>query len=62
MEHKHRAVAARRKTRCFVHCVAPSACRQAAHGNVVIVDECRCGARRETNSNAAHERGPWRKA
>ena len=31
-----------------------------AHGNVCIVDVCRCGAVRRTNSNAGvKERGPW---
>lgn len=31
-----------------------------AHGAVVHVDRCACGARRATNSNGVfQERGPW---
>lgn len=31
-----------------------------AHGNVCIVDRCRCGAERGTNRNAGQsERGAW---
>lgn len=33
---------------------------RSAHGAVCIIDTCRCGAKRETNSNGRHdERGPW---
>jgi hypothetical protein len=32
----------------------------AAHGNICVVDTCRCGAQRRTNVNQIHvERGPW---
>lgn len=32
----------------------------AAHGNVVEIATCRCGAERRTNINQQHvERGPW---
>lgn len=34
--------------------------KRAAHGNVCVVDTCRCGAERQTNVNGRHvERGPW---
>lgn len=34
---------------------------RAAHGNVCVVDTCRCGAERKTNVNGRHiERGPWK--
>lgn len=32
----------------------------AAHGNIVRIDTCRCGAQRRSNINQTHvERGPW---
>lgn len=33
---------------------------RAAHGNVCLVETCKCGARRRTNINQRHEeRGAW---
>ena len=33
---------------------------RAAHGNVCVVDRCRCGAERRSNINGQHvERGKW---
>lgn len=33
---------------------------EAAHGNIVSIATCRCGAERRTNVNGRHiERGPW---
>lgn len=41
-------------------CATPLACTPAAHGNVTLVDLCRCGATRKTTVNGKHEeRGEW---
>jgi len=57
-QHQHRA--AETRTRCFAGPVAfPE--NPAAHGNVVVISRCRCGAERRENVNGRHlERGPWR--
>lgn len=60
--HTHRAVSSLSRTVCWTHCVAKPGvyCSGAAHGNVTIVDKCRCGATRLTESNGRHVvRGPW---
>jgi hypothetical protein len=44
----------------FRHCVRPDHCTQGAHGNIVRIDVCGCGAIRRTNINQQHvERGQW---
>jgi hypothetical protein len=38
----------------------PIAVNPRAHGNIVVVESCKCGAYRETNVNGNHlERGKW---
>jgi hypothetical protein len=66
MKHIHRAIPAKQKMRGWMYCVTPDACaanprRETAHGNVVFVDRCRCGATREMESNCGRQNyGPWR--
>lgn len=50
--HRHRAVVHR--THGYRGCVAPDACRSAAHGGVQHYDVCACGATRRTNSTGRH--------
>lgn len=61
--HRHRV-----KTfydRVWSYCVSPVRCadlptRQAAHGNIVRVEVCRCGATRQTEINGHQmNRGAW---
>jgi len=57
MSHRHRPASS--STRPFF---GPVSLREnrAAHGNVTIVDRCRCGCVRSTNVNGNHvERGAW---
>ena len=57
--HRHRADPSKRIERPFSGPVARPATRE-AHGGICLVDRCKCGATRETNSNGGHvERGPW---
>jgi hypothetical protein len=48
-----------------MYCVTPHECaanpqRGVAHGNVIYVDHCRCGAARQMESNGGrHNYGPW---
>jgi hypothetical protein len=59
--HSHKAIASKRTERGWVYCVADRACTGAAHGGIVLHDVCRCGAKRETESNGDHRvYGPWR--
>ena len=59
--HTHRAVEELSRTYGWSACVAGGRpCSGRAHGGVVHVDRCWCGARRETESNGRHVvRGPW---
>jgi hypothetical protein len=62
--HTHRARPELQKTTGWTGCVTPSECathpgRQSAHGNVIYIDYCACGAQRKTESNGGHNRGPW---
>jgi hypothetical protein len=59
-KHAHRKVNESR-IKCWTGCVAHgSGDCGAAHGGVVYVDACRCGATRETEVNGCHRaRGPW---
>jgi hypothetical protein len=55
--HRHRP-----KTTATVGYTGPVAWPEhpAAHGNICVVDTCRCGAQRRTNINQSFvERGPW---
>lgn len=64
-KHIHRALKARATDMGWTHCVTPHECaanprRQAAHGNIVRSDLCRCGAYRLTEINAGEVNyGPW---
>ena len=60
--HRHRALFALRETVGWAQCVAPDLCTdQRAHGGVVHVDYCRCGAVRYTEVNGGRKlRSPWR--
>jgi hypothetical protein len=60
-EHKHKAVKTSQTLRSWNGCVSPDTCKGArAHGNVIYVDLCRCGATRRTEVNQTHEtRGAW---
>lgn len=66
MKHIHRANKAQSKEARWTHCVTPHKCaanpqRQAAHGNIVRVDVCYCGAAKrlvEINASEANY-GPW---
>ncbi len=56
--HRHQAVT--EQTVGYRHCVASVRCNPVAHGGVMFVEHCACGARRETNSNAGKlERSGW---
>jgi hypothetical protein len=56
----HRHSARTTKTRCFSGPVVVRNQNRAAHGNVVYVDVCACGAERRRNVNGCHyEQGPW---
>jgi hypothetical protein len=58
--HKHRAHT-ERGPYGFASCVAGAACNQRAHGGVMWVETCSCGAERRVNSTGPGrtERGPW---
>jgi hypothetical protein len=59
-KHQHRAATS--IDRCFAGPVAERE-NPAAHGNIVQIDTCRCGAERRTNINQQHiERGAWSEA
>ncbi len=56
--HRHQAVT--EQTVGYRHCVAGTRCHPVAHGGVMFVERCACGAVRETNSNAGQlERSGW---
>jgi len=58
--HRHRPVESESRTVGWTHCVVPGGCSGAAHGGVVHVDACSCGATRKTERNGRHVgRGPW---
>jgi hypothetical protein len=60
MKHRHKAIASKSETWGFTGCVRPGRCNPAAHGNVVHLDRCSCGATRSTNVNCNHvEIGQW---
>ena len=56
--HRHKAVRAYDKP--WTHCVCPSKCNGAAHGNIIRIEVCECGAVRQTEINGTHILpGPW---
>jgi len=63
--HKHRPTIVEREV-CWTHCVTPAECaarpaRQVAHGNIIRIDVCRCGAERSAEINGGRTNyGPWR--
>lgn len=63
--HRHRAIPGACKTRAWMYCVTPYECaanpaRQSAHGNIVWLDVCRCGASRMTEVNSGRRNiGAW---
>ena len=58
-KHTHRAVPSLSRTIAFNGAVK-SPENRAAHGNVCIVDRCKCGEERATNRNGRHvEKGAW---
>ena len=50
--HHHAPVRKLRRERAFFGCVNALACDERSHGNVTILDVCRCGATRSMNCNA----------
>lgn len=59
-KHRHRAKPALWQIRGFSGPIPGARQNQAAHGNIVEIDTCSCGAVRRTNVNQQHiERGPW---
>ena len=58
--HKHRTKAGGRRMQLWSHCVANGGNCGSAHGGVVYIDRCACGAVKMTERNGAHEaRGRW---
>jgi len=63
--HKHRGTEKRnRGPYGFTACVAPRDCNPMAHGGVVWVEVCSCGAerRRASTGDGRDEVGPWTRA
>ncbi|HOK48036.1 MAG TPA: hypothetical protein PLK67_18965, partial [Bryobacteraceae bacterium] len=63
MKHIHRAISS--TERCWSFCITPDECasrpeRQKAHGGILRVDTCRCGAVRQGEINFYRTNyGPW---
>ena len=65
--HQHRAIEKLSKTHGFTRCLCASEgghitvhCEPRAHGGVMHVDVCRCGAERRVNTNGQfRESGGW---
>jgi len=63
--HRHRAITAKQTERGWTACVTPNACaadslRQRAHGSLLVVDRCSCGAVRRSEQNQGRlNRGEW---
>jgi hypothetical protein len=61
--HTHQPMLAKRTETPMVsdYCARPSRCELRAHGGIVRIDRCACGATRRTNINGEHvESGGWR--
>lgn len=65
VKHIHRVIKKETRDYGWCYCVTPAECaakplRQNAHGNIVRIDFCRCGAIRESEVNGnAINRGEW---
>lgn len=65
MKHQHKAIRSKSQDRGWTECVTPDQCaahphRQSAHGNIIQVDMCSCGAIRKTEINGtSRNRGQW---
>ena len=60
MTHRHRADPTLEREHGYSHCVTPHTCNPSAHGWIMRIDTCRCGAERWSNQNQHHvEMGPW---
>jgi len=59
--HQH-TITRREGPHCYTHCVGYDwRCEPRAHGNVIYVDICACGARRAVAVNGRYrERSAWR--
>ena len=66
--HTHKANPKKSRDYNWTECVTPHACaahpeRQQAHGNIIRVDMCGCGAYRSTEINGGRKNyGPWMEA
>ena len=59
--HKHKADPQLTRERCFAGPIPGAEENRAAHGNVTIRQQCRCGATRAANVNGRHiELGDWK--
>ena len=65
MPHQHKAPPGKTEHRTWTYCVTPVECaanplRQCAHGNLLIIDTCSCGAVRYGERNQCRTiYGPW---
>jgi hypothetical protein len=52
-KHTHKAIDSKSELYGWVRCVNPSRCQgeSSAHGGVMYIDHCRCGALRKTEIN-----------
>jgi hypothetical protein len=58
-DHQHRTVPRLRIIRSFTNCCGYS-CDPRSHGNIVVIDTCRCGEIRHTNVNQRYrETAGW---
>jgi hypothetical protein len=63
--HQHKAIPQKSQDIGWTHCVTPDECaanpmRVQAHGNIIQVDTCSCGATRHTEVNGGRKNyGPW---
>ena len=56
--HRHRAK--HEKVRCYSYPIPGARYNPAAHGNIMVVRTCSCGAIQRVNENQGYvERGPW---
>lgn len=61
-QHTHKAITAKRQTYGWTYCVNSDRCHgdSSAHGGVMFIDHCTCGAVRRTESNGtAKVYGIW---
>ena len=60
--HRHQSRATLERDTPFFHCVAGDDCDARAHGGIVVLQTCRCGAHKAVAVNQNRiERGPWTK-